>query len=91
MPKRRKDKKKNERDPRKSYHKYASYNGCLEGWGLLFLIFSDAEADETDMARREEELQQPSITHSLKSENIYEPQIVAGGGGPRSLTGGTRV
>ena len=43
------------------------------------------------MARREEELQQHSITHSLKSENIYEPQIVAGGGGPRSLTGGTRV
>ena len=52
---------------------------------------SHAEADETDMARREEELQQHSITNSLKSENIYEPQIVAGGGGPRSLTGGTRV
>lgn len=58
---------------------------------LLLIICSHTAADETDMARREEELQQHSITNSLKSENIYEPQVVAGGGGPRSLTGGTRV
>ena len=55
----------------------------------ILFIFSDV--DETDMERREAELQQHSITNSLKSENIYEPQMVTGGGGPRSLTGGTRV
>lgn len=35
------------------------------------------------------ELHHQSISNSLKSENIYEPQMVSGG--PRSLTGGTRV
>ena len=58
---------------------------------MRIVICSDADGEEADTGRREAELGQHSITNSLKSENIYEPQVVAGGGGPRSLTGGTRV
>merc|ERR1719195_1926209 len=50
------------------------------------------DVDGVSAARREAEAEaeHESIAPSLKSEHIYEAQVVAGGG-PRSLTGGTRV
>ena len=54
-------------------------------------IFSGHHREDFNRGVDDESQQHPSITNSLKSENIYEPQIVSGGGGPRSLTGGTRV